>query len=134
MLLKNYILAYKRRDNELNLGSTYTDIWGVQNPADPHGHYLINPAIGISAVAFEQEIGQKSLRKFYDQYAQVLFTQYGFRSWIDLKNNDVSDDFKAKNQATVAISMENAKSGLIWKLYNQIPEINATLKKIYIKK
>lgn len=133
-LASNYILAYKRRDNELNLGSTYTDIWGVQNPADQHGHYLVNPAIGISAVAFEQEIGQKSLRKFYDQYAQVLFTQYGFRSWIDLKNNDVSDDFTPKNQATVAILMENAKSGLIWKLYNQIPEINATLKKIYVKK
>ncbi|MNV93395.1 hypothetical protein D3C71_1880820 [compost metagenome] len=74
------------------------------------------------------------MRKFYDQYAQVLFTQYGFRSWIDLKNNDVSDDFTPKNQATVAILMENAKSGLIWKLYNQIPEINATLKKIYVKK
>lgn len=133
-LASNYILAYKRRDNELNLGSSYTDIWGVQNPSDSVGHYLVNPAIAISAVAFEQEIGQKSLRKFYDQYAKVLFTQYGFRSWIDLKNNDVSDGFNAKNQASVAVLMENAKSGLIWKLYNQIPEINATIKKIYHKK
>ncbi|WP_197086407.1 glucoamylase family protein [Sphingobacterium sp. IITKGP-BTPF85] len=64
----------------------------------------------------------------------MLFTQYGFRSWIDLKNNDVSDGFNAKNQASVAVLMENAKSGLIWKLYNQIPEINATIKKIYHKK
>ncbi|WP_051960281.1 glucoamylase family protein [Sphingobacterium sp. ML3W] len=133
-LVSNYILAYKRRDNELNLGSSYTDIWGVQNPADSLGQYLVNPAISIGAVAFEKEIGQKSLRKFYEQYAPVLFTQYGFRSWIDLKNNDVSDGFTARNQATVAILMENAKSGLIWKLYDQIPEINATLKKIYQKK
>lgn len=133
-LISNYILAYKRRDNELNLGSSYTDIWGVQNPKDSSGHYLVNPAIAISAVAFEKEIGQKSLRKFYNQHAEVLFTQYGFRSWIDLKNNDVADGFTAKNQATVAVLMENAKSGLIWKLYNQIPEINATLKKIYTVK
>ncbi|KKX49417.1 hypothetical protein L950_0215550 [Sphingobacterium sp. IITKGP-BTPF85] len=51
-----------------------------------------------------------------------------------MKNNDVSDGFNAKNQASVAVLMENAKSGLIWKLYNQIPEINATIKKIYHKK
>ncbi|UIR57672.1 hypothetical protein LZQ00_07585 [Sphingobacterium sp. SRCM116780] len=133
-LVSNYILAYKRRDNELNLGSSFTDVWGVQNPTDSLEHYLINPAISISSIAFEKEIGQKSLRKFYDQYANVLFTQYGFRSWIDLKNNDVSDGFMAKNQATMAIMMENAKSGLIWKLYNKIPEINATLKKIYKEK
>ncbi|ULT27179.1 hypothetical protein KUH03_10670 [Sphingobacterium sp. E70] len=29
--LSDYILAYKRRDNELNIGTRFTDIWGVEH-------------------------------------------------------------------------------------------------------
>jgi hypothetical protein len=64
----------------------------------------------------------------------VLFTQYGFRSWIDIKNNDVSESYRARNQATIAVMIENANSGMIWKLYENIPEVKKTLEKVYTKK
>jgi hypothetical protein len=132
--LSNYILAYKRRDNEMSIGTRFTDIWGVENVEDTYQGYLVNPAIAIAAYPFEKEIGLKALRKFYEEYADVLFTQYGFRSWIDIKNNDVSESYRARNQATIAVMIENANSGMIWKLYENIPEVKKTLEKVYTKK
>lgn len=132
--LSDYILAYKRRDNELNIGTRFTDIWGVENVEDAYLGYLVNPAISIAAYPFEREIGLKALRKFYEEYADVLFTQYGFRSWIDIKNNDVSESYRARNQATIAVMIDNANSGMIWKLYEDIPEVKKTLEKVYTKK
>lgn len=132
--LSDYVLAYKRRDNELNIGTRFTDIWGVENVEDAYLGYLVNPAISIAAYPFEREIGLKALRKFYEEYADVLFTQYGFRSWIDIKNNDVSESYRARNQATIAVMIDNANSGMIWKLYEDIPEIKKTLEKVYTKK
>ena len=132
--LKDYILAYKRRDNELNIGTRFTDIWGVERADSTHQRYLVNPAISIASYPFEKEIGLKALRKFYEEYADVLFTQYGFRAWIDIRNNDVSESYRARNQATIAIMLENANSGMIWKLYEQIPEIKKTLATVYLKK
>jgi hypothetical protein len=132
--LSDYILAYKRRDNELNIGTRFTDIWGVENVEDAYLGYLVNPAISIAAYPFEREIGLKALRKFYEEYADILFTQYGFRSWIDIKNNDVSESYRARNQATIAVMIDNANSGMIWKLYEDIPEIKKTLEKVYTKK
>ncbi len=132
--LSNYILAYKRRDNEMSIGTRFTDIWGVENVEDTYQGYLVNPAVAIAAYPFEKEIGLKALRKFYEEYADVLFTQYGFRSWIDIKNNDVSESYRARNQATIAVMIENANSGMIWKLYENIPEVKKTLEKVYTKK
>lgn len=132
--LSDYILAYKRRDNELNIGTRFTDIWGVESVEDAYLGYLVNPAISIAAYPFEREIGLKALRKFYEEYADVLFTQYGFRSWIDIKNNDVSESYRARNQATIAVMIDNANSGMIWKLYEDIPEVKKTLEKVYTKK
>ncbi|MGE8381145.1 MAG: glucoamylase family protein, partial [Sphingobacterium sp.] len=91
-------------------------------------------AISIASYPFEREIGLKAMRKFYEEYADVLFTQYGFRAWIDLKNNDVSESYRARNQATIAIMIENANTGMIWKLYERIPEIKKTLDTVYVKK
>lgn len=132
--LSDYILAYKRRDNEMSIGTRFTDIWGVEKVEDSYQGFLVNPAISIAAYPFEKEIGLKALRKFYEEYADVLFTQYGFRSWIDIKNNDVSESYRARNQATIAVMIENANSGMIWKLYENIPEIKKTLEKVYAKK
>ncbi|MFU1858685.1 glucoamylase family protein [Sphingobacterium sp. NGMCC 1.201703] len=132
--LSDYILAYKRRDNELNIGTRFTDIWGVEHIDNFGQGYLVNPAISIASYPFEREVGLKALRKFYEEYADVLFTQYGFRAWIDLKNNDVSENYRARNQATIAVMLENANSGMIWKLYERIPEIKKTLDSVYLKK
>jgi len=129
--LKNLIDIHKNRDNELFAESGSLDIWGVQNAGSSEGQNLLIPAHSISAIAFQRHYGIQALKKLYALYGNQIFTEYGFRTWLDIHNNDISNQFKALNQASIAVMIENAKSGLIWKLYQEDPDIAPVLKKFF---
>lgn len=123
--VRNYIKARKRKDNEIGVGSTNSDVWGFYQRMDSIGSYRINPAIAPSSMFALEEEGKKAVLALYHNYGENFFTEYGFRAWLDLRDNDVSDEYFATNQAAITISLENARSGLIWNLYKEIPEIKA---------
>lgn len=129
--VRNYIKARKRRDNEIGVGSTNSDVWGFYQRMDSVGSYRINPAIAPSSMFMLEEEGKKAVLALYNNYGENFFTEYGFRAWLDLRNNDVSDEYFATNQAAITICLENARSGLIWNLYREIPEIKALLAKLF---
>ncbi|MFD2599421.1 glucoamylase family protein [Sphingobacterium corticis] len=132
-ILKNYTDYVKRRDNESGRGTRNVDIWGYDSETDERAAFHINPAISISSVSVDYEKGLQALLALYHNYGDILLTEYGFRSWLDLKNSDVSDEYLSVNQASVAIMIENARTGLIWKLYREIPEIKAVQEKIFVE-
>lgn len=121
--IRKYIQVRKRRDNEIGVGSTNADIWGFYQLKDSVGNYRVNPAIGPASIFVLPTEGRRSLFALYENYGDDFFTEYGFRAWLDLRDNDVSDEYFATNQAALAILIENARTGLIWKLYASIPEI-----------
>lgn len=129
--LQNYIKVRKRRDNEVGVGSTNSDIWGFYQFRDSIGNFRINPAIGPSAIFVLPEVGKKAILALYENYGDNFFTEYGFRAWLDLRNNDVSEEYFARNQAAIIISIENARSGLLWRLYAEIPEIKKVLHELF---
>lgn len=131
--VKSYINFVKRRDNELGVGSSSSDIWGFYQHKDSIGNYRINPAIGTSAISSDMNIGKSAILALYKYYGDVLLTEYGFRSWLDLWNDDESDEFIAMNQSTIVVALENAKTGLIWNLYQKIPELKAGREKLFAK-
>ncbi len=129
--LKVYTEFVKRRDNELGLGTGNSDIWGFYQHKDSIGNYRINPAIAPSSVIVDKGFGQRALLSLYKDYGDVLFTEYGFRSWLDLRNNDESEEYNAQHQSMLAVMIENSKTGLIWKLYERIPELKEGRKKLF---
>lgn len=129
--IKNYIIVRKRRDNEIGVGSTSSDIWGFYQLSDSVGSYRINPAIAPASMFLLPEEGRKALMAMYESYSENFFTEYGFRAWLDLRNSDVSDEYFAANQAANAILIENARTGMIWKLYREIPEIKALFEQLF---
>ncbi|MHC8948917.1 glucoamylase family protein [Sphingobacterium hungaricum] len=133
-LLNNFTKAIKRRDNEIGVGTTNSEIWGFYQRRDSTQSFRINPAIGASSMFLNKELGLKTLLALYKEYADVLFTEYGFRAYLDLRNSDVSDEYMALNQASVAILIENSRSGLIWNLYKEIPEIKKLESKLFSAK
>lgn len=132
-VLNSYVHFVKRRDNEIGVGSTDSDIWGFYQHRDSVGNYRINPSIAPSSIFVDKEIGLQAILALYHQYGNVLFTEYGFRSWLDLRNDDVSDEYLAANQSTLSIALENYRSGMIWKLYAQIPELKALRESLFAK-
>lgn len=132
-IVADYSRIVKRRDNEIGVGTTNSDIWGFHQRHDSIGSYRINPAISIASIFLDAGKAKKSIYSLYHEFGESLFTEYGFRSWIDLRSNDVSDEYQASNQSNVVVLMENAKTGLIWKLYQQIPEIQGVEQRLFKK-
>lgn len=131
--LHNYLHYVKRRDNEIGLGASNSDIWGFYKNKDSVSEYKINPAIGPSSISIDKTIGTKALINLYKQYGNILFTEYGFRSWLDLQNDDVSDEYISANQVAIAVMIENANTGLIWNLYEKIPELKSAREALFSK-
>lgn len=129
--IRSYIQVRKRRDNEIGVGSTNSDIWGFYQLNDSIGSFRINPAIAPSSMFLMEDEARKAIMAMYHNYGESFFTEYGFRAWLDLRNNDVSDEYFAINQASNAILIENARTGLIWNLYHSIPEIKAVFAQLF---
>ena len=121
--LKSYGLYHKRKDNEYALGSNNPNIWGYYENNEIIGNYRVNPSLSISASIWDENVGTRSLLELYKNYGDILLSEYGFKAWLDLKSDDVSDEYLGANNAAVVLGIENAKNGFIWKLYDQIPEI-----------
>lgn len=132
-VLQKYTQVAKRRDNEIGVGNSNADIWGFYQYRDSVGTFRINPAISVSSMFLDEARAKRSLYAMYNQYGEFLFTEYGFRAWMDLRTDDVSDEYIATNQASMAIMLENVRTGLIWKLYQDIPEIKSAEQRIFKK-
>lgn len=126
-MLMRLTQAYKRRDNELDLGSSSPDIWGTARD-DRFREQLptMVPAISVSSVAFLPEAGMRSIRRLYEDYGQQLFTAFGFRDWINIAEHKVAQRFDPRQQATIPVMIENHRTGLVWKLFMQHPDIDRT--------
>lgn len=132
--VRDYIVVRKRKDNEMGVGSTNSDIWGFYQLSDTIGSFRINPAIAPASMFLLENEGRKAVLALYSNFGQNFFSEYGFRAWLDLKNNDVSDEYFATNQTAIAVCIENARSGLIWNLYKEIPEIKTLLQELFPEK
>lgn len=131
--LKSYVSFVKRRDNEYGVGASSSDIWGFYQHKDSIGNYRVNPSIGPVAMMVDQQVGNAAILALYKYYGRILFTEYGFKSWLDLRNSDESNEYLAMNQSMLAIAIENARTGLIWNLYEKIPELRNGREKLFNK-
>lgn len=124
--------AYKRRDNEMDAGSSSPDIWGTSQELWANDHLpTIVPAISVSSIAFVPEIGMRSLRRLYHNYGKQVFTEFGFRDWINIHEHKVAGTFDPFHQAAVAVMIENYRTGLIWELFMAHPGVARTTERFF---
>lgn len=130
--VQNLTEAYKRRDNEMNAGNYSLEVWGTQQGVEEE-EYLpeLNPAISAASYPFNPEEAIQSIRSFYGEYGRYIYSELGFRNWINFNENVVSLQYNALNQAAVAVMIENGRSGLIWDLYMNQPDIVKVLKTFF---
>lgn len=128
--------AYRRRDNEMNVGNSFFDIWGtaqnISTVSQNANWSSIFPAISISSYVFNEDEGMKSIKRLYNQYGDFLLTETGFRNWFNLVDNTVSDSHRGLSQGLVVIMLENARTGLIWDLFSEFEDVSKLLEQINI--
>ncbi len=117
--------AYCSRNPSNHLG--YSEIcW--HSPTNDKG--VITPTAALSSMPYTPEESMAALHFFYYKLGDKLWKQYGFIDAFNLTEKWYASDFLAIDQGPIIVMIENYRTGLIWDLFMDIPEIQAGLTKL----
>ena len=94
---------------------------------------VINPSAALSSFCYAPDQAMAALRHFYEDLGDRLWGRFGFVDGFSPQHDWYADTFLAISQAPIIIMIENYRSGLLWKLFMGIPEIQAGMKKLGFK-
>jgi hypothetical protein len=100
---------------------------------------VIQPTAAISSMPYTPKESMEALRHFYYGLGDKIWSQYGFVDGFSIHHNWYAKSHLAIDQGPIIVMIENYRTGLIWKLFMNIPDIQKGLKKLgftspYIKK
>jgi hypothetical protein len=104
------------------------DGYDAHSPTNDKG--TISPTAALSAFPYTPEYSMQALRHFYYDLGDELFTSYGFVDAFNQSKNWVANSHLAIDQGPIIVMIENYRSGLIWKLFMQDPDIQKGLLKL----
>jgi hypothetical protein len=113
--------------------------WGLTASDDPKGYSahsptnddgVITPTAALSSFPYTPEYSMQALRHFYEKKGTKLWGQYGFKDAFSESNNWYADSYLAIDQGPIVVMIENFRTGLFWKLFMNIPEIQNGLIKL----
>ena len=124
---KNYwgLTAGYTRNEDGSVGYT------AHSPKNDHG--VINPTAALSSFPYTPRQSMDFLRFLYEEKPEFI----GFAGPYDANSINYDDWFTPRylaiDQGTIAPMIENHRTGLIWNLLMNAPEIRAGLKKLDFK-
>ena len=100
---------------------------------------VIQPTAAISSMPYTPKESMQALRHFYYDLGDKIWSQYGFVDGFSIHHNWYAKSHLAIDQGPIIVMIENYRTGLIWKLFMNIPDIQNGLKKLgftspYMKK
>ncbi|MFD2245371.1 glucoamylase family protein [Pontibacter ruber] len=119
-----------------------TGNWGLTASDDPEGYKAhqptndngtIAPTAALSSFPYTPYYSMQALRHFESMGAQLWGT-YGFKDAFNKSRNWVAKDYLAIDQGPIVAMIENYRSGLLWSLFTDLPEVQAGLAKAGIRK
>ena len=115
--------------------------WGLTASDDPLVGYMahepttwgdngtIAPTAAISSMPYTPEESLAALKHFYREFGSRLWGPMGFYDAFNLKENWFANSYLAIDQGPILAMIENYRSGLLWDLFMQAPEIQLALEK-----
>ncbi|WP_345160758.1 glucoamylase family protein [Pontibacter saemangeumensis] len=117
--------------------------WGLTASDDPEGYMAHHPGNDNGTVAPTAALGSfpytpyysmQALRHFYDALGPQLIGAYGLKDAHNKARSWTASDHLAIDQGPIVAMIENYRSGLLWSLFTDLPEIQAGLVKANINK
>ncbi|WZL89877.1 glucoamylase family protein [Salinimicrobium sp. 3283s] len=103
--------------------------YSAHSPDDDRG--VVSPTAAISSLPYTPEKSLDAMRYFYEDLHELLWGPAGFYDAYSLEGEDwVAPYYLAIDQGPQVVMIENYRSGLIWDLFMQAPEIQEGLKKL----
>lgn len=141
--MKNYTLinrAYCIR-NPKGFKGYGKDSWGLtasysvkgyaaHEPDERNDFGVIAPTAALSSIVYTPEESMKVIRYLYGHLGDKMWGKYGFYDAYSETENWFPQKYLAIDQGPIAVMIENYRSGLIWKLFMNHPDIQSGLKKL----
>jgi hypothetical protein len=112
-------------------GLTACDTYDGYNAFSPNNDFgTIAPTAAISAMPYTPEYSLKALKHFYNDLGDSLWGEYGFKDAFNETKHWTASSYLAIDQGPEIVMIENYRTGLLWKLFMSIPEIQSGLQKL----
>ncbi|WP_294592525.1 glucoamylase family protein [uncultured Bacteroides sp.] len=126
-------------ENPNGFGGYSSSCWGLtacdgnegysaHSPTNDKG--VIAPTAALSAFPYSPEESMKALHYFYYKLGDKLWRDYGFIDAFNLSEQWYDDQYLAIDQGPIICMIENYRTGMLWKLFMEIPEIQNGLRKL----
>ena len=134
-------------ENPKKYGSYGADYWGLtasysRNPDGSIGynaHFptndvgVISPTAAISSIVYTPKESIALMRNLYQNHKKETWGEAGFYDALSLENNWVAKRYLAIDQGPEVVMLENYRTGLLWKLFMNAPEVKQGLTKLGFK-
>ncbi|MEI9947003.1 MAG: glucoamylase family protein [Chitinophagaceae bacterium] len=111
----------------LTAGDSYRG-YVAHSPEDDRG--VIQPTAAISSMPYTPKESMEALRYFYYELGNKIWSKYGFVDGFSIHHNWYAKSHLAIDQGPIVVMIENYRTGLLWKLFMKIPDIQKGLKKL----
>ena len=91
---------------------------------------VIQPTAALSSMMFTPKESIAAMRYFYDTLGNKIWSKYGFVDGFSVHHNWYAKSHLAIDQGPIIVNIENYRTGLIWKLFMQLPEVQRGLKRL----
>ncbi len=123
----NKFKGYGKDSWGLSASDTY-DGYNAFSPTNDLG--TISPTAALSAFPYTPAYSMQALRHFYLDLGNNIWGEYGFTDAFNLTKNWYANSYLAIDQGPIVVMIENYRSGLLWELFMNCPEIGKGLNKL----
>ena len=103
------------------------------HPGTPDENGTVSPTAAVSSIVYTPEQSMAVIRHLYEDLGRQLFGRYGFYDAYNpslAPEKQVVQHYLAIDQGPIVVMIENYRSGLIWNLFMQAPEIQKGLERL----
>jgi hypothetical protein len=94
---------------------------------------VIQPTAALSSFPYTPQYSMQALKHFYYDLGDKIWGPYGFADGFSESHNWYAKTHLAIDQGPIVVMIENYRSGLIWKLLMNNPDIRNGLKRLGFK-
>lgn len=105
-------------------------IVGYQTHAPDNDLGVITPAAALASLPYAPQPVMRVMRHLYEHLGERVWGRFGFVDGFSEQHDWYADTYIGINQGPIIAMIENYRSGLLWRLFMGVAEIQAGLRKL----
>jgi hypothetical protein len=108
--------------------SDLPDGYGVRAPREGQHDGTVCPTGAVAGLLFVPQLSEQAVDQMYRRYSDHIWGRYGFADAFNADKNWWDPDVIGIDLGMALVSLEDARSGLIWRLMSRSPVVRRGLR------